>query len=252
MCHSSRDQRLANAVCARLESVGIECWIAPRDPAPGLPYGQQIVRAIAESTIVLLIFSTHANESRAVLGEIELAANRGKIILPLRIEDIAPSERLEFYIRSVHWQDALDWRDALAAPFEAHLEALTKRVQGLLGRSTEVTAAPAAAEHPIAAVAEHPVAAVAEHPVTAVIEHPVAAVAIPAADLVAVTAQLAVYVGPVARVLVARYARTATNVAALCDALGAEISDPAERRRFLAATRTNGAIGRPGRLARDR
>jgi hypothetical protein len=244
MCHSSRDQRLANAVCARLESVGIECWIAPRDPAPGLPYGQQIVRAIAESTIVLLIFSTHANESRAVLGEIELAANRGKIILPLRIEDIAPSERLEFYIRSVHWQDALDWRDALAAPFEAHLEALTKRVQGLLGRSTEVTAAPAAAEHPIAAVTEHPVAAV--------VEHPVAAVAIPAADLVAVTAQLAVYVGPVARVLVARYARKAANVAALCDALGAEISDPAERRRFLAATRTNGAIGRPGRLARDR
>jgi hypothetical protein len=219
ICHSSRDQSLANAACAQLESVGIKCWIAPRDPAPGLPYGQQIVRAIAESTIVLFVFSTHANESRAVLGEIELASNRGKIILPLRIEDIAPSERLEFYIRSVHWQDALE------APFEAHLEALTRRVQGLLGTSTEVTAPPAPAEHPVVAVAEH---------------------AIPAADLVAVTAQLAVYVGPVARVLVARYAQKAANVAALCDALGAEISDPAERRRFLAATRTNGAIARPG------
>jgi hypothetical protein len=126
ICHSSLDHDLAFAACAKLESAGINCWIAPRDPVPGLPYGQQIVRAIAESTIMLLVLSSNSNDSRAVLGEIELAANRSKIILPMRIEDVAPSEGLEYYIRSVHWYDVL------AASQEANLDALVARVQGIL------------------------------------------------------------------------------------------------------------------------
>jgi len=206
ICHSSHDQGVATAVCDRLEARAIGCWIAPRDPVPGLPYSEQIVRAIAESAIVLLVFSAHANASRAVLGEIELAANRSKIILPVRIEDVALSESLEYYIRSVHWHDAI------APRREEQLDALAARVESLLGTQSPKMAHPGAA----------PAAA--------------AAPAISAADLAAVTAQLAAYVGPIARVLVARYASSATNFAALCDALGAEIADPEERRRFRAGT----------------
>jgi hypothetical protein len=218
ICHSSLDQELANLACTRLESAGITCWIAPRDPVPGLPYGQQIVRAIAECTIVLFVFSTHSNESRAVLGEIELAANRAKVILPLRIDDIAPSEGLEYYIRSVHWQDAL------APPLEAHLDALTMRVQRLL-ESPTAAAAPATAEPRAPAAADRTIAK---------------------ADLLAVTAQLATFVGPIARVLVARYAPKAANLAALCNALAAEIPDATERRRFLdAVPRPGNAAGKP-------
>jgi TIR domain len=203
ICHSSLDHDLAFAVCAKLETAGINCWIAPRDPVPGLPYGQQIVHAIAESTIMLLVLSRNSNDSRAVLGEIELAANRSKIILPMRIEDIAPSEGLEYYIRSVHWHDVL------AASQEANLDALVARVQGILKAPHEAGAAP-----PVAKAA--------------------GPAAFSAAELTAVTSRLAMYLGPVARVLVARYAQKAANLKDLCDALGAEISDPAERSRFLA------------------
>jgi hypothetical protein len=202
ICHSSSDAGPASVACAHLENAGVTCWIAPRDPVPGLPYGQQIVHAIAECTIVLFLLSAHSNDSRACLGEVELAANRNKILLPLRIAAVAPSESLEYYIRSVHWQDAL------APPFEAHLDELVARVRELLGASHE---RPASVPVP-------------------------ATPAIPAADLAAVTAQLAAYIGPMARVLVARYAPLAPNIAALYDALGEEIPDPAERSRFRAAT----------------
>jgi hypothetical protein len=213
ICHSSLDHDLAFAVCAKLETAGINCWIAPRDPVPGLPYGQQIVHAIAESTIVLLVLSRNSNDSRAVLGEIELAANRSKIILPMRIEDIAPSEGLEYYIRSVHWHDVL------ASSQEANLDALVARIQGILNAPHEAGEAPPVAKPAVPAVAA-----------PAVVAGPVFS----AAELAAVTARLAMYLGPVARVLVARYAQKAANLKDLCDALGAEISDPAERSRFLA------------------
>src|ERR1700738_1390409 len=33
--HSTRDKTVADSVCSTLESVGIHCWMAPRDVRPG-------------------------------------------------------------------------------------------------------------------------------------------------------------------------------------------------------------------------
>jgi predicted ATPase len=106
ICHSSADAAVARDICDHLEGSGVGCWIAPRDPVPGIPWGQQIVNAIAAARVVLLVFSPHANDSQPVLNEVELAANRRKIILPVRIADVAPSVSLEFYLRAIHWFDA--------------------------------------------------------------------------------------------------------------------------------------------------
>ncbi len=126
ICHSSADARYAAKICARLEASGVKCWIAPRDPVPGIPYGQQLVNAIAAARIVLLVFSARANESPAVLSELELAANRRKIILPVRIEDVQPSSNLEFYVRAIHWFDAA------TRPLEEALSELIRDVQALV------------------------------------------------------------------------------------------------------------------------
>ncbi len=106
ICHSSADAGTAREICDRLEANGVGCWIAPRDPVPGVPYAQQIVSAIAAVRVVLLVFSAHANDSRHVLSEIELAANRGKAVFPVLLEDVPPAPSLEFYIRAIHWFDA--------------------------------------------------------------------------------------------------------------------------------------------------
>ena len=41
--HSARDKPYADAMCAKLESRGIRCWIAPRDIRPGMEWGAAIL-----------------------------------------------------------------------------------------------------------------------------------------------------------------------------------------------------------------
>jgi sugar lactone lactonase YvrE len=137
--HSNKDKPAADAACAALEARGIRCWIAPRDINPGQDWAASILRAIRDARIVLLIFSRHANESLQVRREVERAAHSGKVLLPLRIDDVLPEETLEFFLSTPHWLDAI------TPPFEAHLEKLADACSSLLavtGRSPDVATSP--------------------------------------------------------------------------------------------------------------
>jgi hypothetical protein len=124
--HSHADKTAADAVCAALEARGIRCWIAPRDINPGRDWAASIVEAIRDARIMLLVFSRHANQSPQVQREVERAANSGKVLLPLRIEDVLPEAALQFYLGTPHWLDAI------TPPFEAHLEKLADACSSLL------------------------------------------------------------------------------------------------------------------------
>jgi ribosomal protein L40E len=124
--YSSRDKPTADAVCAALESHGIRCWIAPRDVLPGMEWGEAIVNAIHDSRVMIMVFSSRANESRHIRREVERAVAHGIAIVPVRIEDIVPCSSLEFFIGSVHWLDAL------TPPLEQHLNDLKAKIQTLL------------------------------------------------------------------------------------------------------------------------
>jgi hypothetical protein len=126
VCHSSEDKTIANAACAKLESAGIRCWMAPRDPIAGIPYGRQLVDAITAARVVLLIFSGNANRSEHVLRELEVASDSGKIIVPFRIENVVPSGDLRYYITRVHWLDAM------SPPMESRLNELVALMQRLM------------------------------------------------------------------------------------------------------------------------
>ncbi len=140
VCYSSEDKTIANAACAKLESAGIRCWMAPRDPIAGIPYGRQLVDAITAARIVLLIFSGNANRSEHVLRELEVASDSGKIIVPFRIENVVPSGDLRYYITRVHWLDAM------SPPMEARLNELVALMQRLM--DIPVTPVAAAAVSP--------------------------------------------------------------------------------------------------------
>ena len=73
---------------------------------------------------------------------------------------------------------------------------------------------------------------------TTVAHSPTAAVSFDAAALDRLALELAHYLGPIARVMVSRTARTAGNLEDLQTRLAAEIASPEERRRFLAAVRS--------------
>ena len=61
--HSSKDKNVADAVVAALEAAGITCWVAPRDIAPGMDWGEAIVRGIAECKLMVLVYSGNSNRS---------------------------------------------------------------------------------------------------------------------------------------------------------------------------------------------
>ena len=128
ICHSAKDKTTADAVCAMLEANGVRCWIAPRDVTAGMEWSECIIDAIEECRVMVLVFTTNANESGQIRREIERAVNRGVAILPLRIEDILPARALEYFIGNVHWMDAL------TPPLESHLQNLAGTVKILLGR----------------------------------------------------------------------------------------------------------------------
>jgi len=124
--HSTNNRAVANAVCASLESVAIRCWIAPRDVMPGRSYSGEITRAIQQSRAFVLIFSEYSNNSEQVLREVQLAANSRLHIVQFRIDAVAPSDDLEYYLSGPHWLDAV------TPPLENHLAQLQASVKALL------------------------------------------------------------------------------------------------------------------------
>ena len=124
--HSSKDRLTANAVCNRLESAGIRCWIAPRDIIPGEGWSEAIMRGIDASKVMVLVFSENANTSAHVRREVAHACDHEITVIPLRIRDVIPKQGLKYYL------DELHWLDALTPPLARHLETLTTRVKNIL------------------------------------------------------------------------------------------------------------------------
>ena len=80
--YSKDDKKHADAVCVKLESEAIECWIAPRDISPSQDWAEEIINAINMVDIMVLIFSSHSNTSPQVRREIERAVHKGVNVLP--------------------------------------------------------------------------------------------------------------------------------------------------------------------------
>jgi len=164
LSHSAQNREVADAVCAALEKAGIRCWVAPRDVRPGRSFPGEITRAIQQSKVMLLIFSGHSNNSEQVLREVQLATDSRLPIIRFRIEDVALTDDLRYFLSTPHWLDAL------TPPLSNHIARLELAIKELLGQSVEVTGknvvgedVPAAAS-PAVARAEPPAAASAVAP----------------------------------------------------------------------------------------
>ena len=124
--HSSKDKTIADAVCGTFEANGIRCWIAPRDVPPGSNWGAAIVDALANSRIMVLVFSDHANASGQIAREVECAANQNVTIVPIRIQNVLPARSLQFFLSNIHWLDAL------TPPLERRLQEIAAKIKVIL------------------------------------------------------------------------------------------------------------------------
>jgi ABC-type oligopeptide transport system substrate-binding subunit len=129
--YSSPDKAIADAVVAAVEGEEIRCWYAPRDIEPGADWADSITQAIQECSMMVLVFSETANRSQRVIDEINYAIDRGKPILPFRIEPHTPTGALSLHLSSRHWLDAYE------PSWDAHLDRLVDSVTANLESKTD-------------------------------------------------------------------------------------------------------------------
>jgi TolB-like protein/tetratricopeptide (TPR) repeat protein len=103
--HASPDVAVASAFVDALERHGIPCWIAPRDVIPGALYADEIVGAINDAKLVVLILSGHAIASSHVGKEIERASSKGRRIIALRTDAAPLPPAFEYFLSESQWID---------------------------------------------------------------------------------------------------------------------------------------------------
>lgn len=111
---ASQDRKIASTLCKALESRGFECWISDRDILPGENFQIAIVQAIRRSKIMLLVFTGNSNNSQEMTKELALASQQKLIVIPLRVEDVAPNDAFAYEFATRQWIDCFaDWEFAM-------------------------------------------------------------------------------------------------------------------------------------------
>ena len=112
--HSSKDGKIAGSICSALEARGHRCWMSSRDVRPGENFQGAIVRAIREARVMVMIFSTNANNSEEIKKEMALASQSHLMVIPVRAEDVLPSEDFTYELATRQWIDMFnDWEQAI-------------------------------------------------------------------------------------------------------------------------------------------
>jgi serine/threonine-protein kinase len=101
--YASQDAAVANAVVGTLEGAGLACWIAPRDVVPGALYAGEIVRAINESSLVVLVLSAQSVASPHVGKELERASSKRRRIITLRTDAAVLPHAFEYFLSESQW-----------------------------------------------------------------------------------------------------------------------------------------------------
>src|ERR1700722_7678615 len=128
--HAYRDKPIAVAICKRLESAQVGCWIAERDVSAGGDWTEATRNAIASSRVMVLLLSENANAAPHIEREIAHAFYTKRAILPVRLTETPPKRAFLFYLGNARWFDAFP------SPPEQHLEELAASINGIVQGQT--------------------------------------------------------------------------------------------------------------------
>jgi len=103
--YASQDVAVADAAVVTLEKNGIKCWIAPRDVTPGAQYADEIVGAINNAKVFVLVLSEHAIASPHVGREIERAASKRRRVIALKTDAAPLTRSFEYFLSESQWID---------------------------------------------------------------------------------------------------------------------------------------------------
>jgi hypothetical protein len=111
---ASQDAKTARTICTALEHRGFRCWISTRDIQPGENFQSSIVRAIRGAKVLLLVFTSNSNRSDEMTKELALASQQKLMVVPLRVENVDPSDAFAYEFATRQWIDLFaDWEQAM-------------------------------------------------------------------------------------------------------------------------------------------
>ena len=202
LSYSRKDQEFALRLAEDLREAGLPIWVDQIDIRPSQRWDRITEGALRQSPAMVLVLSPRSAISDMVLDEIAVAADAGKIIIPVMIE----AASLPLRIARLQFIDATgDYALALQSVKAAATRAINHAA---------ATASPALAPPP----------------------GPSSAPRFTPALMQALSQQLTSHFGPIARHLVEDEGRGAGNVADLVRRLAARIPQSREREAFIAAT----------------
>src|ERR1700680_168212 len=103
--YASQDAAVANAIVESLERHGIRCWFAPRDVVPGSLYADEIVGAINDAKVIVLVLSEHSIASPHVGKEIERASSKRRRIIAFHVDAAPLTRAFEYFLSESQWID---------------------------------------------------------------------------------------------------------------------------------------------------
>ena len=123
--YSSKDRDMAETICRALEARGHTCWISCRDVYPGQNFQEAIVQALRSAQVMLLVFTSNANNSDEIKKELVLAGRHRVTVVPIRVEDVVPNDAFAYEFATRQWIDLFsDW--------EKEIERLAVRIGQIL------------------------------------------------------------------------------------------------------------------------
>ncbi|MDY6913170.1 MAG: TIR domain-containing protein [Planctomycetota bacterium] len=103
ICYSRKDTQEVSRWVRRLEAEGFSVWMDLDSVDGASLWAKEIVQAIDDCSVLILMLSRHSVESHHVVKEVSLASEKEKRILPLKIEpvDIPPS--MQYQLANIHF-----------------------------------------------------------------------------------------------------------------------------------------------------
>ncbi len=119
------DEAWARLLHSQLRAEGVEAWYDAH-VAPGEDWRIATAKALEASRIFVLLFSSNAAESSDIAKELAAATLEKKLIIPVRLENIAPKGAFLYELASRNWVNAYENTEAKLAELAKGLAHLVK------------------------------------------------------------------------------------------------------------------------------
>jgi DNA-binding NarL/FixJ family response regulator len=118
--YACKDIKRVKRIVNDIHSLGFDCWMDKRNLQGGDIWTNEIVKAISSCDIFLLFMSSGSMTSDSVRREVQLAFDKKKKIVILRLEEARIPRKLQFQLAGIQWLKARgrNWRLQLIAALE--------------------------------------------------------------------------------------------------------------------------------------